>query len=113
MGYYHLVGQEIDLGRGKGGGTLQERQSMGLVGQPRPSCPSFASINITNDLFGAVQGGNQRPDRYLTFTDAEEDPNETVSRWRYDDPFTVFLVLNSLAGLEEMRMLRTHEILGW
>jgi hypothetical protein len=68
---------------------------------------------MANDLLGAIQCNNQRPDRHLTLTDAEEHPNEVVARWRHDDPFTILLVLNPLARLKGMRLIGTHEILGW
>ena len=85
---HDLVGQEVDLGRGQGGGTLQQRQGMGLVGQPCPFRPSFARLDVVDDLFGAVDGGRQRAQWHLALTNAEEDPDESIARRRYDDPFT-------------------------
>ena len=112
MRQHDLMRQQIDLRRREGRGTVQERQGVGLIRQPRPPIATFSGSHVVDDLFRASDRERERCDRYLPLAGAEEDAHETVVRWGHHNALAEFGVTNPLAGLEQKRLLHTHEILG-
>ena len=76
MRQHHLMREQINLRRGQGRSTVQERQSIRLIRQPRPPIATFSGSHIVDDVFRASDRERERGDGYLPFAGAEEDAHE-------------------------------------
>ena len=108
----YLMWEQINLRRGEGRSTVQERQGIRLIRQPRPPIAVFSSSHVLDDVFRASDREQERCDGYLPLAGAEEDAHETGVRWGNHNALAEFGVTHALTGLEQERWFNTHEILG-